>query len=123
PVRQRSAQTASGCARCDHYRAQPHRMSPTPHRVTSAAASAIGQTRSMTDSAGHTPPVTYEVAENVATITMNRSDSMNSLNLETKLALRDALNRAAADEQARCVVLTGSGKAFSAGQDLKEHVQ
>ncbi|MGH3424524.1 MAG: enoyl-CoA hydratase-related protein [Nocardioidaceae bacterium] len=74
----------------------------------------------MTDSA---PPVTYDVADGVATITINRPDAMNSFNLATKLALRDAVHRAAGDAGARCVVLTGSGRSFSAGQDLKEHVE
>lgn len=68
------------------------------------------------------PPVTYVVSDHVATITLDRPEAMNSLNLPTKVALRDALHRATADEDARCVVLTGSGRAFCVGQDLKEHV-
>lgn len=67
--------------------------------------------------------VTYTVDADVATITLRRSDAMNSLDLQTKLALRDAVHRAASDDSARCVVLTGTGRAFSAGQDLKEHVR
>lgn len=61
-------------------------------------------------------------ADGVRTITLNRPRAYNSLNVELKEALRDALRAAAADEQVRAVVLTGSGKAFCAGQDLKEHV-
>lgn len=68
------------------------------------------------------PAVTYELSDGVATITLNRPDGMNSLTLETKIALRDAMHRAAADSEARCVVLTGTGRAFCVGQDLKEHV-
>lgn len=68
------------------------------------------------------PAVTYELSEGIATITLNRPDGMNSLTLETKIALRDAMHRAAADSEARCVVLTGTGRAFCVGQDLKEHV-
>lgn len=70
----------------------------------------------------NSPPVTYEVADGVATVTFNRPDTMNSLTTETKVALRDALHQAAADSEARCVVLTGTGRAFCVGQDLKEHV-
>lgn len=66
--------------------------------------------------------VTYELSDGVATITLNRPDGMNSLTLETKIALRDAMHKAAADSDARCVVLTGTGRAFCVGQDLKEHV-
>lgn len=67
--------------------------------------------------------VTYAVRDAVATITIDRSEAMNSLDLATKVGLLDALHRAAADEETRCVVLTGTGRAFSVGQDLKEHVR
>ena len=67
-------------------------------------------------------PVTYAVSDGVATITLNRPDAMNSLDVATKVALRDTVARAAEDETARCVVLTGSGRAFCVGQDLKEHI-
>lgn len=69
-----------------------------------------------------TSPVTYHVADGVGTVTFNRPDQMNSLTLSTKVALRDALHAAASDGEVRCVVLTGTGRAFCVGQDLKEHV-
>ena len=69
-----------------------------------------------------TSPVTYEVADGVGTVTFNRPEGMNSLTLATKVAVRDALHAAAADSDVRCVVLTGTGRAFCVGQDLKEHV-
>ena len=47
---------------------------------------------------------------------------MNSLDVATKVALRDAV-RGARRRAVRCVVLTGSGRAFCVGQDLKEHVE
>jgi 2-(1,2-epoxy-1,2-dihydrophenyl)acetyl-CoA isomerase len=75
----------------------------------------------MTDSPEQ--PVTYDVVEGVATITLNRPDAMNSLNVATKEALRDSVMQAAEDDGVRCVVLTGTGRAFCVGQDLKEHVQ
>jgi 2-(1,2-epoxy-1,2-dihydrophenyl)acetyl-CoA isomerase len=68
-------------------------------------------------------PVLYAVADGIATITLNRPDAMNSLNVATKVALRDAVTAAADDPAVRCVVLTGSGRAFCVGQDLKEHIK
>jgi 2-(1,2-epoxy-1,2-dihydrophenyl)acetyl-CoA isomerase len=68
-------------------------------------------------------PVTSVVVDGVATITLNRPDAMNSLDVATKVALRDAVTAAADDPAVRCVVLTGSGRAFCVGQDLKEHVE
>jgi 2-(1,2-epoxy-1,2-dihydrophenyl)acetyl-CoA isomerase len=68
-------------------------------------------------------PVTYDVSDGVATITLNRPDAMNSLDVATKVALRDSVRKAADDQGVRCVVLTGSGRAFCVGQDLKEHIQ
>lgn len=68
------------------------------------------------------PAVTYAVSDGIATITLNRPAGMNSLTLATKVALRDAAHAAAADSAARVVVLTGTGRAFCVGQDLKEHV-
>ncbi len=67
-------------------------------------------------------PVTYAVTDGVATITLARPDAMNSLDVATKVALRDAMSQAADDPAVRCVVLTGTGRAFCVGQDLKEHV-
>jgi 2-(1,2-epoxy-1,2-dihydrophenyl)acetyl-CoA isomerase len=68
-------------------------------------------------------PVIYAVADGVATITLNRGEAMNSLDVATKQSLLEAVTRAAEDPEVRCVVLTGSGRAFCVGQDLKEHIQ
>ncbi|MEJ7707830.1 MAG: enoyl-CoA hydratase-related protein [Nocardioidaceae bacterium] len=68
-------------------------------------------------------PVRYDAETGVATVTLNRPHAMNSLNLETKDALLAAVLRAAADETVRCVVITGTGRAFCVGQDLREHVE
>jgi 2-(1,2-epoxy-1,2-dihydrophenyl)acetyl-CoA isomerase len=62
-------------------------------------------------------------AGGVATLTLNRPDSLNSLDTATKEALRDTLADVAADPAVRAVVLTGAGRAFCVGQDLREHVQ
>ena len=61
-------------------------------------------------------------SDGVRTLTLNRPEAYNSLTVELKEALRDALTDTAADPAVRAVVLTGAGKAFCAGQDLKEHV-
>ncbi|GAB2445835.1 enoyl-CoA hydratase-related protein [Nocardioides hungaricus] len=67
-------------------------------------------------------PVLLEVADGVGTITLNRPEAYNSLDIATKELLLETVRRVAADPAVRCVVLTGSGKAFCTGQDLKEHV-
>lgn len=61
----------------------------------------------------------YEVKEGVATITLNRPDVYNALNDGITYELQDALKAVAKDDQIRVVVLTGEGKAFCSGQDLK----
>lgn len=61
-----------------------------------------------------------ETKENVLIITLNRPDVYNAFN-ETMLSeLRDAFKNAAEDANIRCVILTGAGKAFCSGQDLKD---
>lgn len=67
-------------------------------------------------------PVLYEVEGAIATISLNRPDAMNSLDTATKEALLTKLQRAATDANVRCVVITGSGRAFCVGQDLREHI-
>jgi 2-(1,2-epoxy-1,2-dihydrophenyl)acetyl-CoA isomerase len=66
-------------------------------------------------------PVLVEVSEGVATITLNRPEQMNALDTATKEALRDSVTALASDDAVRCVVLTGRGRAFCVGQDLREH--
>jgi 2-(1,2-epoxy-1,2-dihydrophenyl)acetyl-CoA isomerase len=58
----------------------------------------------------------------VRTLTLNRPSAYNSLTIELKDELLAALRAATADDAVRAVVLTGAGRAFCAGQDLKEHV-
>jgi 2-(1,2-epoxy-1,2-dihydrophenyl)acetyl-CoA isomerase len=66
-------------------------------------------------------PLTYDVTDGIARITFNRPEAMNALDLPTKEALVAAVGRAAADPQARVVVLAGTGRAFCVGEDLKSH--
>src|SRR5579859_2732931 len=56
--------------------------------------------------------------EGVITITMNRPEVLNSFNDPMLSELTEAMEHAAQDESIRCVVLTGAGRAFGAGQDL-----
>jgi 2-(1,2-epoxy-1,2-dihydrophenyl)acetyl-CoA isomerase len=65
--------------------------------------------------------VLLDVTGAVATITLNRPDGMNSLTVEAKVALNKAVAAVASDDRVRALVLTGSGRAFCVGQDLKEH--
>ncbi|TDD17271.1 enoyl-CoA hydratase [Kribbella turkmenica] len=66
--------------------------------------------------------VTYALTDGVATITLNRPEAMNALDTPTKVLLRDIVLAAAEDDSVRVVVLTGTGRAFCVGQDLKEHI-
>ncbi|WP_193604474.1 enoyl-CoA hydratase/isomerase family protein [Nocardioides dongkuii] len=68
-------------------------------------------------------PVLLDLTDGVATITLNRPEAMNSLDVATKVLLRETVQLVAEDPAARCVLLTGTGRAFCTGQDLKEHVQ
>jgi 2-(1,2-epoxy-1,2-dihydrophenyl)acetyl-CoA isomerase len=58
----------------------------------------------------------------VTTLTLNRPDALNALDVPLKLALKSAVDDIMADRTCRAVVLTGAGRAFCVGQDLREHV-
>ncbi len=62
----------------------------------------------------------YERSGAVAVITMNRPDSMNAFTTELRAALVEAFVKAHDDDEAKVVVLTGEGRCFSAGADLKD---
>ena len=59
-------------------------------------------------------------ADGVRRLTLNRPDALNAFNQELWYAAAEALEEAADDDAIRCVVITGTGRAFSAGQDLAE---
>ena len=84
----------------------------------------IGQTAPMTSSPTPPPtaPVLLDVVDSGATITLNRPDAMNGLDVATKDLLLATVQQVADDPTVRCAVLTGSGRAFCVGQDLKEHL-
>lgn len=64
-------------------------------------------------------PILFSVEGNVARIVLNRPEVFNSFNRDMALRLQELLDVCQADPGVRAVYLTGSGKAFSAGQDLK----
>ena len=63
--------------------------------------------------------IIYKVSDRIATITMNRPKSLNSMSLDLGEGFIRSLQEAETDSQVRVVVVTGSGRAFSAGGDLK----
>ncbi len=63
--------------------------------------------------------IIFEIKENVAVITLNRPEKLNAFNGEMALLLQEKLDACKADT-VRSVYITGSGKGFSAGQDLAE---
>lgn len=63
--------------------------------------------------------IKYAVKEGVATVTLNRPEVYNALNDAITYELQDVLKLVARDKDVRVMVLTGEGKAFCSGQDLK----
>lgn len=72
--------------------------------------------------AGDADSILYDVRGNVAFVTLNRPDKLNSLNETMHKVLREALNKASADKNIRALILTGAGRGFCAGQDLSDRV-
>jgi 2-(1,2-epoxy-1,2-dihydrophenyl)acetyl-CoA isomerase len=64
--------------------------------------------------------VLYDVREGVAHVTINRPDAMNAADAAVREGLRSAFEQATDDADVRAVLLTGEGRAFCVGQDLKE---
>ncbi len=67
-----------------------------------------------------TQSITKEINNGVATLTLNRPEVFNSFNREMALLLQNELDTCEKNEGIRAIVITGAGKAFCAGQDLKE---
>ncbi|HEX9712838.1 MAG TPA: enoyl-CoA hydratase-related protein [Actinomycetota bacterium] len=64
--------------------------------------------------------IIYDVSDGIATITLNRPDSLNALNTELSNAFIKAIGDAGSDLGVRAVIITGAGRAFCAGADLAE---
>jgi enoyl-CoA hydratase len=64
--------------------------------------------------------IIFEKEENIAIITFNRPEAMNALNNQTRAEFRAAIDDVAEDDSIKVLILTGSGKAFVAGSDIKE---
>lgn len=66
--------------------------------------------------------IAFEIKDNIAFITLNRPEKLNSFNREMALTLLGRLEECGSLNEVRAVLLTGAGRAFSAGQDLSEIV-
>ena len=64
--------------------------------------------------------IIFEKEENIAVITFNRPEAMNALNNQTRAEFRQAIDEVASDDTIKVLILTGSGKSFVAGSDIKE---
>ncbi|PSL10010.1 short chain enoyl-CoA hydratase /enoyl-CoA hydratase [Marinobacterium halophilum] len=64
--------------------------------------------------------IEFEITDGVAVLTLNRPDRMNSFNTQMHAEVRDALKQVKKSEEVRCLLLTGNGRGFSAGQDLND---
>ena len=64
--------------------------------------------------------IEFSVNNGVAKLTLNRPDSLNSFNSEMHAEMREALKTVAKDKQIRCLLITGNGRGFCAGQDLSD---
>jgi len=64
--------------------------------------------------------ISFETRSGVAILTLNRPDSLNSFTTDMHAEARDVLDRVARDKMIRCLLLTGAGRGFCAGQDLND---
>ncbi len=67
--------------------------------------------------------VLYDRQDDIVVITLNRPEALNSINRQLKNELEEALLRFDQDRQARVAIVTGAGRAFGAGRDLKERAE
>src|SRR3954471_8314460 len=67
--------------------------------------------------------ITYEVAEQILTITLNRPEKLNAFNGAMQKELIDAFDAADKDDEVRAIIVTGAGRALCAGAELSEGAQ
>lgn len=67
-----------------------------------------------------TAAVLYDQQDHIVTMTLNRPEALNSINRELRRELTEAIERYDQDDTARVAIITGAGRAFCAGRDLKE---
>jgi enoyl-CoA hydratase/carnithine racemase len=67
-----------------------------------------------------TDVILYDQQDALVTITLNRPEALNAINRQLRQALNDAVIRFDRDDSARVAIITGAGRAFCAGRDLKE---
>jgi 2-(1,2-epoxy-1,2-dihydrophenyl)acetyl-CoA isomerase len=63
--------------------------------------------------------IIYEKSEGIATISLNRPDVLNAVNEKMGQELQEALKTAERDPEVRCLIITGKGRAFCAGEDIQ----
>jgi len=66
--------------------------------------------------------INFSIRDNIGKITLHRPDVLNSFNMAMAIELQNALDECASDTNVRCVLVTGAGRAFCAGQDLTEAI-
>ena len=64
--------------------------------------------------------ILLDIEDGIGTITLNRPDSLNAMNRKLSAELHDAMNSLDANDAVGCIVITGAGRAFSAGGDIHE---
>ena len=67
--------------------------------------------------------ILYEKRDNIVVITLNRPDALNSINRQLRGELADAITEFDSDPEAFVAIVTGAGRAFCAGRDLKERAE
>src|SRR5215470_12989037 len=110
------------CGTTTCWSSSPERRCGSPARRTfsSSIGSATAADPTRGDASMGYENVMYQVKDGVATITLNRPDAYNALNLALARELFHATLEADEDRAVRCILITGSGRAFCAGGDVKD---
>ena len=67
--------------------------------------------------------IEFEIRQGVATLTLNRPKALNSFTTDMHAEIRTVMQQVSEDSQIRCLVITGAGRGFCAGQDLGDRAQ